>query len=116
MNEPTIFARIIAREIPADIVYSDDWITAFRDIDPLAPVHILIVPNKAIATVNDIDDADAELIGCMLLVARDIAKQEGIAASGYRLVINCNVDGGQEVFHLHMHLIGGRYLGRTVAR
>ena len=116
MNEPTIFARIIAREIPADIVYSDDWVTAFRDIDPLAPVHILIVPNKAIATVNDIDDADAELIGRLLLVARDIAKQEGIAASGYRLVINCNEDGGQEVFHLHMHLIGGRYLGRTVTR
>ncbi len=116
MNEPTIFARIIAREIPADIVYSDDWVTAFRDIDPLAPVHVLIVPNKAIATVNDIDDADAELIGRMLLVARDIAKQESIAASGYRLVINCNEDGGQEVFHLHMHLIGGRYLGRTVAR
>ena len=116
MNEPTIFARIIAREIPADIVYSDDWVTAFHDIDPLAPVHILIVPNKAIATVNDIDDADAELIGRLLLVARDIAKQEGIAASGYRLVINCNEDGGQEVFHLHMHLIGGRYLGRTVTR
>ena len=116
MNEPTIFARIIAGEIPADIVYSDDWITAFRDIEPLAPVHILIVPNKTIATVNDIDDADAELIGRMLLVARDIAKREGIAASGYRLVINCNEDGGQEVFHLHIHLIGGRYLGRTVAR
>lgn len=116
MNEPTIFARIIAGEIPADIVYRDDWITAFRDIEPLAPVHILIVPNKTIATVNDIDDADAELIGRMLLVARDIAKREGIAASGYRLVINCNEDGGQEVFHLHIHLIGGRYLGRTVAR
>lgn len=116
MNEVTIFSRIIAREIPADIVYSDDWVTAFRDINPMAPVHILIVPNKMIATVNDIEDGDAELLGRMFLVARDLAKREGIAESGYRLTINCNEDGGQEVFHLHLHLIGGRYLGRQVAR
>lgn len=116
MNKPTIFSRIITREIPAEIVYSDEWITAFRDINPLAPVHILIVPNKAIATINDTEDADVELLGRMWLVARDLAKQEGIAESGYRLVVNCNEHGGQEVFHLHLHLIGGKYLGRSVSR
>ncbi|MCY3935225.1 MAG: histidine triad nucleotide-binding protein [Chloroflexi bacterium] len=116
MNEPTVFSKIIAGEIPADIVYRDEEITAFRDIQPLAPVHILIVPNQAIATVNDIGDADAELIGRMWCVARDLAKQEGIAESGYRLVVNCNADAGQEVFHLHLHLIGGRKLGSSVSR
>jgi len=116
VNEPTVFSKIIAGEIPADIVYRDEEITAFRDIQPLAPVHILIVPNQAIATVNDIEDADAELIGRMWCIARDLAKQEGIAESGYRLVVNCNADAGQEVFHLHLHLIGGRKLGSSVSR
>ena len=116
MNESTIFSRIIDREIPAEIVFCDEWVTAFRDINPLAPVHILIVPNKAIATVNDAEDSDIELLGRMWLVARDLAKKEGIAESGYRLVVNCNEHGGQEVFHLHLHLIGGKYLGRSVSR
>ena len=112
----TIFSKIIAGEIPADIVHQDDRVTAFRDIDPAAPSHILIVPNREIPTVNDLTDEDEALAGHMLLVARDLAKKEGIAQSGYRLIVNCNRDGNQEVFHLHMHLIGGRPLGGMVKR
>lgn len=108
---PTLFERIIAGELPADIVYQDAQITAFRDIHPRAPVHILIVPNRPIPTANDIADADAPLIGRLFLVARDLAKQLGIAEDGYRLLINCNGHGGQEVYHLHLHLIGGAPLG-----
>jgi histidine triad (HIT) family protein len=107
----TLFERIVARELPADIVYQDAEITAFRDIHPRAPVHILIVPNKPIATANDIADSDAALIGRLVLVARDLAAKLGIAADGYRLLINCNAHGGQEVFHLHLHLLGGAPLG-----
>ena len=113
---PTIFSRIIAGEIPADIVHRDDRVTAFRDINPAAPTHILIVPNREIPTVNDLADEDGALAGHMLLVARNLAKSEGIAESGYRLIVNCNRDGNQEVFHLHMHLIGGRPLGGMVKR
>jgi histidine triad (HIT) family protein len=112
---PTLFERIVAREIPAEIVYQDDEITAFRDIQPRAPVHVLIVPNKPIATVNDLADEDAALAGRLFLVARDLAKKLGIAADGYRLLVNCNKHGGQEVYHLHMHLIGGAPLGPMVA-
>lgn len=112
----TIFEKIISGEIPADIVYQDELVTAFRDIHPAAPTHILIVPNKAIATVNDLTDEDAAIAGRMLLAAGRIAAQEGIAESGYRLIINCNRDGGQEVYHLHMHLLGGRRMGPMVAR
>jgi histidine triad (HIT) family protein len=96
-------------------VYQDEEITAFRDIHPRAPVHILIVPNKPIATVNDIADADAPLIGRLFLVARDLAKKMGIAADGYRLLVNCNEHGGQEVYHLHLHLVGGAPLGTMVS-
>lgn len=112
---PTLFERIVAREIPADIVFQDDRVTAFRDIHPRAPVHLLIVPNKAIPTANDIEDADAALIGHMVTVARDLARREGIADSGYRLIVNCNRDGGQEVYHLHLHLVGGKPLGPMVS-
>jgi histidine triad (HIT) family protein len=108
---PTLFERIIAGEIPADIVYRDDRVTAFRDIRPRAPTHILIVPNKAIPTANDIADEDEPLIGHLFTVARDLARREGIADNGYRLIINCNQHGGQEVYHLHLHLVGGRPLG-----
>jgi histidine triad (HIT) family protein len=108
---PTLFERIVARELPADILYQDAEITAFRDIHPRAPVHVLIVPNKVIPTANDISDGDATLIGRMVLVARDLAKKAGIATDGYRLLINCNAHGGQEVYHLHLHLIGGAPLG-----
>ena len=108
---PTLFERIAQRELPADIVYQDAEITAFRDIHPRAPVHILIIPNKPIPTANDIADTDATLIGRLFLVARDLARKLGIADSGYRLVINCNEHSGMEVHHLHLHLIGGAPLG-----
>jgi len=111
---PTLFAKIIRGEIPSEQVYHDDLVTAFRDINPVAPTHILIVSNQVIATVNHLTEQDNELAGHMLLVAKQIAAQEGIADSGYRLIINCNRDGGQEIFHLHMHLIGGRPLGPMV--
>jgi histidine triad (HIT) family protein len=111
---PTLFERIIAGEIPAKIVFKDDRVIAFRDIRPRAPTHILIVPNKPIATANDIANEDEALVGHLFTVARDLAKQEGIAESGYRLIINCNGDSGMEVPHLHVHLIGGRFLGRMV--
>lgn len=106
----TIFSKIIKHELPADIVYENDEIIAFRDINPQAPVHVLIVPKVEIATVNDIQPEQAELIGKMVLTAQQIAADEGIAEDGYRLVINCNRHGCQEVFHLHLHLVGGRQL------
>ncbi|HNS39186.1 MAG TPA: HIT domain-containing protein [Promineifilum sp.] len=113
---PTIFSKIISGELPSDIVYRDDLVTAFRDINPLAPTHILIVPNKEIATVNDLTDDDERIAGRLFLAARRIAEQEGIAQDGYRLIVNCNRDGGQEVYHLHMHLLGGRPIGPMVVR
>jgi len=106
----TIFSKIIRHELPADIVYEDDDIIAFRDINPQAPVHVLVVPKEAIATVNDIQPGQAELIGKMVLTAQKIAAEEGIDEDGFRLVINCNRHGCQEVFHLHLHLVGGRQL------
>jgi histidine triad (HIT) family protein len=110
-----LFERIISGEVPAKIVYQDDRVTAFRDIRPRAPVHILIVPNKVIPTANHIVDEDEALIGHLYTVARDLAKQEGVAESGYRLIINCNSDAGQEVYHLHVHLVGGKPLGPMIA-
>jgi histidine triad (HIT) family protein len=113
---PTLFEKIITGDLPANILFRDSRVIAFLDIRPAAPTHILIVPIKPIPTVNDITDADESLIGHMVIVARDIAKQQGIAESGYRLIINCNADGGQEVYHLHLHLLGGRHLGPMVQR
>ncbi len=113
---PTIFEKIIAGELPATIVYRDDQVIAFHDIRPAAPVHVLIVPRKPIPTVDDVADEDQSLMGHMVLVARDLARQLGVAQSGYRLIFNCNAHGGQEVYHLHLHLIGGRPLGRMVAQ
>jgi len=113
---PTLFERIISGELPAAIVHKDERVTAFRDIRPAAPTHILIVPNKAIATANDIADEDESLIGHLFTVARDLARKEGIADNGYRLIINCNAHGGQEVYHLHLHLLGGRPLGPMLTR
>ena len=106
----SIFTRIIKRELPADIVYEDDEIIAIRDINPQAPTHVLIIPKVEIATVNDIRPEQAQLVGNMMLVAQKIAADEGIAEDGFRLVVNCNRHGCQEVFHLHMHLVGGRQL------
>lgn len=111
MAEETIFSKIIRKEIPADVVYQDDLVTAFRDINPRAPSHILIIPNKLIPTVNDIEEDDELLMGRMFTVARKLAKEEGIDEDGYRLIMNCNSHGGQEVYHIHMHLVGGRPLG-----
>jgi len=113
---PTLFEKIIAGELPANIVYRDSRVVAFLDIRPAAPVHILIVPVKVIPTTDDIEDSDESLLGHMIIVARDIARSQGIAKSGYRLIINCNPDSGQEVYHLHLHLIGGRQLGPLVQR
>lgn len=106
----TIFEKIIARQIPATIVYESDDIIAFRDIDPKAPTHILIVPKSPIVTLNDLEATDAELVGKIVLAAKEIAAKEGIAESGYRLVFNCNRDGGQSVDHIHCHLMGGRQM------
>jgi histidine triad (HIT) family protein len=111
---PTLFEKIIAGELPATVVFRDSRVIAFLDIRPAAPVHILIVPHKPIPTTDDIEDEDVALIGHMVIVARDLARKQGIAKSGYRLVINCNPDSGQEVYHLHLHLLGGKPLGPMV--
>jgi len=108
---PTVFERIINGELTADIVHRDERVIAFRDIHPRAPTHILIVPNKPIPTANDVTSADEALLGHMLVVAAELARREGIAEDGYRLIINCNRHGGQEVYHLHVHLLGGQPLG-----
>lgn len=116
MEHETIFAKIVRGEAPADIVYQDDFVTAFWDRGPRAPVHILIVPNRSIPTVNDVQPEDEAALGRMFTVAAKIAKDAGIADSGYRLIVNCNRDGGQDVYHLHMHLVGGRRLGFMLPR
>lgn len=112
----TIFSKIIAKEIPSEIVFQDDQVTAFKDIRPAAPVHILIVPNIEIPTTNDVLPEHEQMLGHLFVVAKQIAKEQGIAESGYRLIVNCRDDGGQEVYHLHMHLVGGRNLGPLLAR
>jgi len=106
----TIFSKIINKEIPAEIVYEDDELLAFNDINPQAPVHILIIPKKEIKTLNDIESEDKEIMGKMMLLAKDLARENNIDNSGYRTIFNCNDDGGQTVFHIHLHLIGGRPL------
>ena len=104
----TIFGKIAAGEMAADIVYEDDDVVAFRDIGPQAPTHVLVIPRKPIPTLNDLQEEDAALVGKMFLAAKKVAEQEGIASAGYRTVINCNAAAGQTVFHLHLHLLGGR--------
>jgi len=104
----TIFARIIRREIPADIVYEDDDVLAFRDLNPQAPVHVLFIPKRAIATLDDASPADAALLGKLLLAAASYAREQGFAGDGYRTVVNTNAHGGQTVFHIHVHLLAGR--------
>ncbi|MCF6225872.1 MAG: histidine triad nucleotide-binding protein [Xanthomonadales bacterium] len=105
-----LFEKIIAREIPADIVYETETVLAFRDINPQAPTHILIIPKEKIRTINDITDHQAGLIGELYLAARDIAKQAGFADEGYRVVMNCGESAGQSVWHIHLHLLAGRAL------
>jgi Diadenosine tetraphosphate (Ap4A) hydrolase and other HIT family hydrolases len=116
MAEETIFSKIIRKEIPAEILYQDDLVTAFRDINPAAPTHILIIPNKLIPTAADVENEDEVTLGRLFTVARKLAEQENIAESGYRLIVNCKQDGRQEVYHLHMHLLGGRDMGFMVSR
>lgn len=103
----SIFEKIIKREIPADIVFEDDNIIAFRDISPQAPVHVLFVPKRKFATLNDVPNSESLLLGNLMLSAQAYAKSIGIAEDGYRVVMNCNRNGGQTVFHIHMHLLGG---------
>ncbi len=103
-----LFCKIIKREIPADIVYEDDQVLAFNDINPQAPTHILIVPKSHVATLNDIEERDQALVGRLPYVAARLAEERGFAADGYRVVMNCNDQGGQTVYHIHMHLMGGR--------
>ncbi len=104
----TIFSKIINREIPADILFEDDEVLAFSDVNPQAPVHFLVIPKQAIATINDIQPEQAHLIGKMVLTAQKLAKEKGVSEKGYRLVMNCNEDAGQTVAHIHMHVLGGR--------
>ena len=103
-----LFLKIISREIPADIIYENDDVLAFRDLNPQAPLHVLIIPKTHIRTINDMQVKDAELFGKLFLAAKEIAANEGIAEDGYRVVMNCNAGAGQSVFHIHLHLLGGR--------
>ena len=116
MAQDTLFSKIVHGDIPADIVYQDDLVTAFRDIRPLTPTHVLVVPNEVIPTLADVSGEDEAVLGRMLRVAAEIADREGIAENGYRVMINCRDHGGQEVYHLHLHLLGGRRLGSMVGR
>ncbi len=111
MAEETIFSKIIRQEIPTELLYQDDLVTAFADIHPKAPTHILIVPNVLIPTLNDATEADEAALGRMMTVAAKLAKDAGFAEDGYRVIMNCNRHGGQEVYHIHLHLVGGKPLG-----
>jgi diadenosine tetraphosphate (Ap4A) HIT family hydrolase len=116
MQDDTIFGKIIRREIPADIVFEDDDVIAFRDVAPQAPVHVLFVPKTPIPTLDDLTDAQVELMGKLVLAATRYARRQGFAEDGYRIVMNCNGDGGQTVFQLHLHLLAGAPLGHFGAR
>ena len=108
MEDKTIFEKIIDKEIESTLLYEDDQVIAIEDINPVAPTHILIIPKKKIATINEIGPEERPLIGHMIFIARNIAKEAGIDESGYRLVFNTNEDGAQSVYHIHLHLLGGR--------
>ena len=108
--EECVFCKIVAGEIPADILYQDEALIAFRDINPLAPTHLLVIPREHVPSLAELSETESSLIGDMVKTANQLAKREGVAESGYRLVINCGTQGGQLVPHLHMHLLGGRQL------
>ena len=112
MNDDTLFGKIVRREIPADIVFEDEHLIGFRDIAPQAPVHVLFVPKTPVATLDDLQPSQAELVGRLVLAATHYARQQGLADDGYRLVMNCNGHGGQTVFQVHLHLLAGAPLGR----
>jgi len=111
MAEDCLFCKIAAGEVPSTEVYSDEDIYAFQNINPAAPTHVLIIPRKHIERITDAEPEDAALLGRMMLAATEVARREGTADDGFRCVINCNAWGGQEIFHVHMHLLGGRQLG-----
>ena len=106
-----LFLKIVAREIPADIVYETDEVLAFRDINPQAPIHVLVIPNRRIASTDQLDAGDSEIAGRLLLAAAAVAREQGIDQTGYRIVVNCGDDGGRTVDHIHLHVLGGRQLG-----
>lgn len=112
--EETIFSKIIRKELPSQMLYQDELVTAFRDISPRLPTHVLIVPNRHIPTIDDVTEADEAALGRMLSVARKIARDEGIHEKGYRLIINCGDHGRQEVKHIHLHLLGGEDVGPMI--
>lgn len=112
----TVFAKIVRGEIEADVVYRDDLVTAFRDVNPQAPVHVLVVPNEAVPSVAEVEVRHEAALGRMFTVARRIAEEEGVAEDGFRLIVNTNQHAGQEVAHLHMHILGGKPLGPMLAR
>lgn len=116
MTEETLFTRIINGELPSDMLYQDELVSAFRDINPARPVHILIVPNKPIPSVTDVTAEDEPILGRLFTVARKLAEDEGIATDGYRLIVNCGEHGHQEVPHIHMHLVGGSDVGPMIKR
>ncbi len=105
-----LFCKMVSGDITPDTVYEDEDVLAFRDINPQAPVHVLVVPKQHVATLNDLDADNSALVGKMMMAAAKIAQQEGFAEQGYRTVMNCNDDGGQTVFHIHLHLLGGRVM------
>ena len=111
-----IFCKIIRKEIPAEIVHEDERAVAFRDLHPIAPLHVLVVPREHIPTTNEVNDSNCALVGHLFDVAGQVASKAGYAESGYRLIINTNRDAGQEVFHVHMHVLGGKRLGPMLAR
>lgn len=109
--EDCLFCKILAGDIPADIVYESDAAIAFRDINPQAPTHVVIIPRRHIATINELEAGDEEVVGSLFMVAKQVAADEGLAEDGYRVVMNCNRGAGQSVFHIHLHLLGGRQMG-----
>lgn len=109
-EQDCLFCKILNGDIPADIIYESDSAIAFRDISPQAPTHVLVIPRKHIATINDLGEDDQEIVGSLYLAAKDIARAEGLSDEGYRAVMNCNEGAGQSVFHIHLHVLGGRAL------
>ena len=110
MSTDCLFCKIVAGDIPSDKVFEDELVLAFNDISPQAPTHILVIPKAHFSTINDLSEQDNELVGHMVLVAQKIAKEQGLAEDGYRLIFNCNEQGGQTVYHIHLHILGGRQL------
>src|SRR5436190_19875225 len=110
MTDNCLFCKMVAGAIKPDIVYQDDTVLAFRDINPQAPTHVLVIPKRHVATLNDLNDEDGKLVGALVMAARRIAKDLGLAQAGYRTVINTNADGGQTVYHVHLHLLGGGHM------